>query len=167
MKNFEKKEILTNTLLVKSRDVLSKKNIDGYLKYLLKNKYEGKCNNNGYIYPDSLDIVQRSIGKIVSIDRISYIKYEVTYEIKSIIPCVGDVFKCIINSNTRMGVVGFLDYKDNTEIDKSPLLFIVPKEFLDENKNYKIGDTLEVKILDIRIKFMSDQMIVIAEEFNK
>ena len=167
MKNFGKKEILTNTLLVKSKDILSKKNINGYLKYLLKKKYEGKCNNNGYIYPDSLDIIQRSIGKIATIDRQSYIKYKVTYEIKSIIPCVGDVFKCVINSNTRMGVVGFLDHEDNTEIEKSPLLFIIPKEFLDETKNYKIGDKMEVKILDIRIKFMSDQIQIIAEEFNK
>ena len=93
MNNLEKKEILTNTLLVKSKDILPRKNINGYLKYLLKNKYEGKCNNNGYIYPGSLDIIQLSIGKIETIDRQSYIKYEVTYEIKSIIPCVGDVFK--------------------------------------------------------------------------
>ena len=35
------------------------------------------------------------------------------YEIKSIIPCVGDIFKCIINGNTKMGLIGYLDYNDN------------------------------------------------------
>ena len=86
MSDLEKKELLTNTLIVKSKDILSKKNIDGYLKYLLKSKYEGKCNNNGYIIPDSLNIIQRSIGTITTIDGKSHVKYEITYEIKNIIP---------------------------------------------------------------------------------
>ena len=164
MSDLEKKELLTNTLLVKSKDILSKKNIDGYLKYLLKSKYEGKCNNNGYIIPDSLNIIQRSIGTITTIDSESHIKYEITYEIKSIIPCVGDVFKCVVNSYTKMGIVGFLDYKNNEEIEKSPILFIVPKEFLDSSRDYKNGDKIDVKVLDIRIKFMSDQIQIISEE---
>ena len=163
MSNFEKKQLITNTLLVESKDILSKKNIDGYLKYILKKKYEPKCNNNGYIIPDSLELIQRSIGKIVSIDNKNYTKYEVTYKIKSIIPCVGDLFDCIISSNTKMGIIGYLEF-NNTTIETSPLLFIVPKEFLNETKKYEVGNKMNVKVLDIRIKFMSDQMQIIAEE---
>ena len=165
MSSFEKKQLLTNSLLVESKNLLNKKNIDSYLKYILKKKYEGKCNNNGYIIPESLNIIQRSVGKITTVVGKSYIKYEITYEIKTIIPCVGDVFKCIINSNTKMGLIGYLDYNDNKEIEKSPILFIIPREFLDEKKNYKVDSKIDAKVLDVRIKFMSDQIQIIAEEF--
>ena len=63
MSNFEKKQLITNTLLVESKDILSKKNIHGYLKYILKKKYESKCNNNRYIIPDRLKLIKRSKSK--------------------------------------------------------------------------------------------------------
>ena len=64
-----------------------------------------------------------------------------------------------------MGLIGYLDYNDNKEIEKSPILFIIPREFLDEKKNYKVDSKIDAKVLDIRIKFMSDQIQIIAEEF--
>jgi len=161
-----KVELLSGTLLVKYKDIVSKKNVDNYLKYLLKNKYEGKCHNNGYIIVNSLELIQRSIGNIRTIDSESYVSYEINYKIKSIVPCIGDIFECVINSITKMGIIGYLNYGDNTEIEVSPLLFIIPREYIDEETKYGKNDTIKVEVLDTRIKFMSNQIQIIGKKVD-
>lgn len=163
----EKEQIISNTVSIQTKSIFRSKNIDSYLKYYLKKKYEGKCYQNGYIIPDSLEMIQRSVGRIKTIDRQNYTNFEVTYKIKSIIPSNEDIFMCIINSVTKMGIVAYLDYKEKKESDiqESPLLFIIPKEYFEEEQMEKmeIGDKIKVKVLDTRIKFMAKQIQIIGE----
>ena len=66
-----------------------------------------------------------------------------------------------------MGIVAYLDYKEKKESDiqESPLLFIIPKEYFEEEQmeKMKIGDKIKVKVLDTRIKFMAKQIQIIGE----
>ena len=66
-----------------------------------------------------------------------------------------------------MGGVSYLNYKggEDFEIKDSPLLFIIPKEYFDEEKikTLKVQDKINVKVLDTRIKFMSKQIQIIGE----
>tara|TARA_Y100000022_G_scaffold26228_1_gene19860 strand:- start:757 stop:1245 length:489 start_codon:yes stop_codon:yes gene_type:complete len=156
----EKEQIISDTILIKSSNI--KNNIDGYIQYYMKNKYEDKCYENGYIIPNSLEIVNRSYGKLTMIDDISYLKYEITYKVKSIIPTVGDIYTCTVDNLTKMGALGYLDY-NSCILETSPIIFIIPNESLKDNDNISIGDKLRVKILDIRIKFMKKQIQVVAE----
>ena len=151
----EKEQIISDTILIKSSNI--KNNIDGYIQYYMKNKYEDKCYENGYIIPNSLEIVNRSHGKLTMIDNISYLKFEITYKVKSIIPTVSDIYTCTIENLTKMGALGYLDYNSCT-LETSPIIFIIPNESLKDNKNISIGDKVRVKILDIRIKFMKKQI---------
>ena len=92
---------------------------------------------------------------------------DIIYKNKSIIPTKDDVFECIIDSITRMGVIAYLDYKESEDssIKESPLLFIVPKDFLPEGKidQLKKNDTIKIKVLDTRIKFMAEQIQIVGE----
>tara|TARA_B100001093_G_C26809747_1_gene1007059 strand:+ start:296 stop:790 length:495 start_codon:yes stop_codon:yes gene_type:complete len=159
----EKEQLFSDTILIQAKNL--KNNIDNYINYYLKNKFEGKCYNNSYIIKDSINIVNRSFGRLSTINNEGYIKYEVTYKVNSITPGINEKYDCKISSITKMGVVGYLDYGDNSNIEDSPLLFIIPKTYFeDENtSSLKVGDILRVELLDIRTKFMKKQIQVIGK----
>ncbi len=163
----EKEQLVSDTILIPARQICKNKKIDGYLLHHLKKEYERKCHNNGYVLPDSIEIVQRSVGKIETINNESFIKYNINYKNKSIIPTKDDIFECIIDSITKMGVIAYLDYKETDEstIKESPLLFIIPKEFLPEGKIDQLqkNSKINVKVMDTRIKFLSEQIQIIGE----
>ena len=160
----EKEQLFNDTLHIETTDLFKRKNIDSYLKYRLQEKIEGKCYKNGYIVPNSLEIVQRSVGKIIGINSTNNIEYNITYKTKSIIPSVGDIFECVISSITKMGIVAYLDYND-CKIEQSPLLFIVPKEYFEELDVDKLKkeDIINIEVLDTRIKFMTKQIQVVGK----
>lgn len=158
-----KDQLFSETLVIKSSDLLKSKNIDGFLHNTLK-KNENKCNNNGYVIEDTTKIIQRSIGKISSINNQNFIQFSVNYQVKLILPNKDDIFECIVDNITHMGIVAYLDYKDKT-IKDSPVLFIIPKQFVDDEiiKDISINSKIKAKVLDTRIKFKSEQIQVIAE----
>lgn len=161
---YEKTQMFSETIVIKSHDLLKSKNIDGYILNHLK-KNENKCHNNGYIIPDTTEIIQRSIGKISSINNQNFIQFNVNYKCNLIIPAPDDLFKCKVENITHMGVVAYLEYKDVKSIKDSPILFIVPKQFIDEKMIEDINkdDIITIKVLDTRIKFQSTQIQVIGE----
>lgn len=157
-------QILSETIQIKSSDIFKTRNIDGIISHKLK-KYEDKCTKNGYIVKDSIEIVNRSVGKIINIDNKSLIEYKINYKIKTISPNKGCIYDCIINNITKMGLICFVEFGDQKELKTSPLLIIVPKEYCDIEK-VKEGSKIKVEIMDKRIKYMGTQIQLIGKITN-
>ena len=162
--DYEITQMFSETIVIKSNELLRTKNIDGYVLNHLK-KNENKCHNNGYIIPDSTKLVQRSIGKISSINNQNFIEYNVNYQCKIIIPATDDIFNGKVDNITHMGIVAYLDYKSTESIKESPILFIIPKQFVEDKliETLNKGDEIKIKVIDTRIKFQSNQIQVIGE----
>ena len=64
-----------------------------------------------------------------------------------------------------MGIVAYLDYKSTESIKESPILFIIPKQFVEDKliETLNKGDEIKIKVIDTRIKFQSNQIQVIGE----
>ena len=157
-------QILSETIQIKSSDIFKTRNIDGIISHKLK-KYEGKCTKNGYIVKDSIEIVNRSVGKIINIDNKSLIEYKINYKIKTISPNKGCIYDCIINNITKMGLICFVEFGDQKELKTSPLLVIVPKEYCDIEK-VKEGSRITVETMDTRLKYMGTQSQLIGKITN-
>jgi len=155
------KQILTTSVQIKSSDIYRTKNIDGLILHKLKN-YEGKCFKHGYIIKDKTELISRSVGRIRNIDSKSYIEYKISYKIESILPAVGSIYKCIIGTITKMGLICYIEYEDKKEIKSSPILIIIPKEFCDIEK-LKEGQKIKVEALDTRIKYMEKQIQLVGK----
>lgn len=156
-----KKLILTKTIQIKSSDIFKTRNIDGLLLHNLK-KYEGRCCSNGYIIPDSTELIHRSVGKIRNIDNKSLIEYKINYKIETILPSIGDVYDCIVGNITKMGLICYIEFGDTSDIKSSPLILIIPNEKCDVDK-VKEGSRIRVETLDKRIKHMGKQIQVVGE----
>ena len=162
--NIYTEQILNRTIQIKAKDIFNTKNIDGIITHKLK-KVEGKCTKSGYIQEDSTQIIQRSIGKLCNINRESYIEYKINYKIKSILPKIGDNYECIIGGITKMGLICYMELPNTTNIENSPLLIIIPKEYCEIEK-YKNGDKINILAIDLRIKFMATQIQLIGKIVN-
>ena len=172
MDSIVNEQLLTTTIHISTRGLSKTKNIDGLIKYELKQKLEGICSKEGYILKDSIFIVQRSIGKVITINSESNIQYEITYKMKSIYPSKGDIYHCIIDSISKMGLIAYLDFNDKEEEEEeatlktSPLLIIIPNEYLQLDKSiedYEIKNKIKISVLDSRIKYQAAQIQVIGK----
>ena len=67
-------------------------NIEQFILNILKNEFEGKCSNEGYIQKNSINIVQHSIG-IVNEDHIIY---DATFEAAVCFPVEEQIITCRI-----------------------------------------------------------------------
>jgi hypothetical protein len=165
--NYLKEQLLTDSILIPSSNITKTKNIEGFIEDYISNIYENKCESNSFIAKDTTQLINRSIGVIRTINKKNYIEYKVTFKFKSISPSIGDIFKTKINSVTKMGIISYLKMDDQMNIETSPIIFIIPNEYINEEKNYSINQDLKVKVLNIRSKFKGKQMQIVCEIHNE
>ena len=172
MNYYENEQMLTTTIHIPIQKITKSRNIDGLITHHLKELFEGLCGKEGYIIKNSIFVVQRSIGKIITINSKSNVQYDVTYKLRTINPSKDDEYECIINSISKMGIIGYLNYNldddDEKEINikNSPLLIIIPLDYIKEGKtinDYDINDKIIVSVLDFRIKYKAEQIQVVAK----
>jgi len=155
-----KEQLLTTTCQLDSRDISKTKNIDGLLKHKLKKEYENVCNKHGYVLKDSLQIKSRSIGKLVNHSE-SKIEYQITIKTNVIYPCEKDIFTCKIDNITKMGAIGCLT--GSYTIEDSPIIFIIPTEYINDIDNLLVKSQVTVEVLQSRIKYKAKQIQVVGK----
>lgn len=164
MSSYQKEILFTTSIQLNSSECSRCKNIDGLIKYKLKKDHEKLCNKHGYVLENTLKVVNRSIGKVVTHDNVSMIEYNITMKLNVIYPCEKDIFTVKIDNITKMGVIGYLDDSNNKyNIENSPILFIVPTEYIEDIESLKIGMKIEVEVLQSRIKYKSKQIQVVGK----
>ena len=159
------KQTIVTSLHVNPSQVTS--NINGTLDRILSKKVEGFCNENGYILKNSTHILNRSLGKILSLNNRSKIIYNITFSADVISPKEGDAFEVVIDSVNKMGAIAFVKYDEITTLQESPLIIILPNEYFNDS-TYQLNDMnkghkMKIEIVAVRIKFMSEQIHVVAK----
>jgi DNA-directed RNA polymerase subunit E'/Rpb7 len=163
MSNYISSQLLTTSINVEIKNIQG--DINQILYKLLKKKYEGVCNKDGYVENDSLQIINRSIGEVKTINNTSYIVYNITYKANIYSPVKETKLDISVNSITKMGIVGYLKDKEEDTIESSPFIVIVPREYFNEEDidDISVNDKLKVEIIDSRIKYMSKNIQIVAK----
>ena len=160
-------EYISTQLLTRSINLHSNKLKGDVNELLLKElkKYEGYCNKDGYIQQDSVELINRSMGEIKTINGVSYIVYQVTYKANILSPAEGMKLKIQIDNKTKMGILGYIQLNEQDTMKDSPFIVIVPKEYFKEQDfdKYKTNDSLYVSILAYRITYQSTNIQVVAK----
>jgi len=171
MSDISKQELKTTTIQIHAKDIYKTKDINGLIKFHLKKQMENVCGKYGYVLENSISIVKRSIGKIVTHNGLSNIEYNITYKMDSILPCKGDIYDAVVDSVTKMGLISYLkldsqklDSQKLDSVKESPLLIIVPQMYLDkELDSYSKGQNIKVEVLDKRVKYRAKQIQVVGK----
>jgi len=158
-------QLLQTVLVLDPRDITN--DIDNLVKNKLKDNIEGKCHEDGYIIRDSVRIIKRNIGSIVTDNGKSVIKYPISYRAQLIYPTEGDEITMYISNINKMGVVGYIKLNEGDKSEESPLIIMIPKEYFEgSSKNIHdltIGQRLVVNVVGSRIKYHSENIQVIAK----
>jgi len=164
--SYEKEQLITTSIQIDSKDVYKTKNIDGLIKFKIKNEFENICSKNGYVVKDSVSIIKRSIGKTTIHNNQSKIEYDITIKMKLISPCQGEIYTTIIDSITKMGIISYMNMKDDSlnNVNDSPVLFIIPKEYIsDDISSYSVKQKIDIEVVQKRIKYRSKQIQVVGK----
>jgi len=156
-------QLLTTTINIEPNQI--KGDINKLILHTIQRKYEGVCNKDGYIENGSIELINRSIGEVTIIDNNSYITYRITYKAIVISPSEGLTIKCIISSSNKMGLIGYVQKNDSDTIEDSPFIIIVPTDYINSSdmSTFNIGDSLDVSIVNFRIRYLATQIQIVAK----
>ena len=92
-----------------------------------KRKHEGVCNKDGFIKQGSLQIRNRSMGEIKTINSQSYIVYQITYKATVLSPVKDIQMEVFIESMSKICIIAYIKFTDQDTI-KDVLIVTVPRQ---------------------------------------
>ena len=161
MKDIIRKCVKTKEIHINPNDIRS--TIGNAIDTKVKKDIEGMCCEDGYVIKDSIQIIERSMGKIMNVNNQSKIMYNIKYTSSIISPAKGVKLDCYINSVTKMGAVAYIKYDKITEFKDSPFLIIIPKTYSPEAEELELNKKYKVEVMGTRLIYKSNQIHVVAK----
>lgn len=147
--------IMSKTIMLPFR--VYDKNIYTTLLKHIKIKLEGYCLKEGYVKPDSVEIIEYSPGSIMG----ENVKFQVSLQCMVCHPVEGMVIDCSVKNVTKAGIRAEI-----SKYEKSPLVIFVARDHHYDNvefNNIKEDDIIQVKIIGMRFELNDTYVSVIAE----
>jgi len=157
--------LFTKTSINKSISVEAKhinNKLDDYILKKIKDNYEGRCLKYGYIKTNSIHIIKRSIGNVLTSHFNGSVLYNINFSADICNPLEGAIIEVQVKNKNKMGVLaGIIDD------DSSPLNILLarqhhmnhlPNEFM----NLNINDTISVKVIGKRFEYGDNQISIIG-----
>jgi DNA-directed RNA polymerase subunit E'/Rpb7 len=136
-------------------------------------KVESKCYSNGYILKNSVDLINKSLGKFINVDTNNYVSYNVKFKAKIFKPSIDDVIECYIDNINKLGIIAYIKYKDiiddyteNNGLDKSPLIIIIPNETIKDVEKYNITQKIKITVKAVRFKFNTNKIQLVGNIYE-
>jgi DNA-directed RNA polymerase subunit E'/Rpb7 len=148
--------------IVKKKIIVNPKhmgNIDNYIESYLKTNYEGKCIAEGYVKPETIKIVRRSIGAITGSRFSGDVTYMIEYSAEICNPVIGNVIECKVKNINKLGLL----------CNNGPITVIVGKKFhdnLEDINKIKEGDSINVEIIAKKIQLNKEEIQVVGKIFS-
>jgi DNA-directed RNA polymerase subunit E'/Rpb7 len=131
--------------------------IDTVILDKIKKNIGNKCSKEGYIDKDSIEIVERSIGKINTSHFSGNIEYNIKIKANTCNPLEGDVIRCKVLGKNKIGIL----------CKNEPLLIALSKVHHEDNlsifENIQINDTIDVKVICSKFEYNDTEIHVIGK----
>lgn len=120
--------------------------LDALLLKQLREKLEGRCSQHGYVVPDSITLLSRSMGTIENGRFTGNIVFHVQAQGRVYNPSNGTVVSGVVELKNKMGL--YVIYKDAIKIQIPRELHIGDEEF----DNIEKGDEIQIEIRKSRFQ---------------
>jgi DNA-directed RNA polymerase subunit E'/Rpb7 len=134
------------------------KNVQASILAQLKLNFEGRCSAEGYIQPNSITVVNYSLG------RTNYIRggvdYDVQFQADVCMPHPGQRFKAPVKVRSKIGI----------HAETPPVKVLIPRDIHIGNEEFedvKIGEDIEFEVIGSQFKQQDDTIIVVARLLSK
>ena len=136
-------------------------NITEILSTKLKNELEGKCINDGYIKPNSIKIISKSMGRALVPFFNGDISYTVKYIAEVCNPVQDNIIKATVSNINKMGILAH----GGENLENSPLNILLAVQHHQENENFsklQEKDIIYIKVLGKRFEYGDSQISIIG-----
>ena len=134
------------------------RNIKPNLEKKISNEISGKCIDEGYIKPNSVNVSNYSSGNING----EYVEYHTTFECMICLPVEGMLIECTCKSVTKAGIhAEVIDDQGNI-----PLTIFIARDHHHLNErlgNIKENDMISVRVIGIRFELNDQYICAIAK----
>lgn len=152
---FERRQ-LTKSVHIQSKFL--QKNIQSSLLSQLRMMYEGKCISEGFIQPNSVTILNYTVG------RTNYIRggidYNVTFQADVCMPHAGQRFKAPVKLRSKIGI----------HAKTPPIEVLIPRDLHLGNEEFdavKLDEEIEFEVVGSQYKQDDDTIIVVGKLLTK
>ena len=154
--DYYQKIIIERNIIIDSKFI--NKNLNDNILTVLKNDIEEKCIGEGYIQKDSVEILQRSIGTILTNSFKANVSYHINASVNVCNPPKNSILKTKVVGMNKSGIFCVSE----------PLNILVIKNLMKENEfdNINIGDTISVRVKDKKFNLYDKVIKIIAEIVN-
>ena len=139
----------------------------GYINKLvverIKNNIEGRCIGEGYVIPDTVNLVERSTISFPHESLQLHYSMNVRYEYMLCNPNPGVILQCVVVTKNKIGILGKLND------EKSPLVILIPLDLCDTPEKMsivnqsKVGDIVNIEVIGKKFEQNDKKITVIAE----
>jgi DNA-directed RNA polymerase subunit E'/Rpb7 len=150
--------------ILKKRIVVDPKylneNIDNYIEEYLKSKIEGTCIDEGYIKPETIKILKKSVGMLMGSRFTGDITYEIAYTADICNPIVGNIIECKVRFINKLGIMAY----------NGPINVVISKQFHinDEDLNkININDVIKVEVIAKKFSLNDKEIKIVAKLWNQ
>jgi len=153
------KSVLTTKVLLPIVDV--GKSIKQNLEKVIVSKVEGRCIVEGFVKPDSVNILTYSAGKVAN----GFVEFHITYECMICHPVDGILIECYCKTITKAGIHAEV-------VDKSKNIPIVAFIARDHHINHHLFDKvvenskLVVRVIGVRFELNDTNICIIGSLKN-
>lgn len=158
-KDIYSKAMITYNISLSITEVGS--NIKQLLEEKAKNILEGKCNKDGYIKPDSIQLISYSSGKIIEGSKILF---ETVLELLIAHPVEGMLIKCVATNITKAGIKAEI-----ADLDHTPVIIFISRDHFHDNDYFNSineNDNITIRVIGQRYE-LNDSFIAIIGELVK
>ncbi len=152
---FERRQ-LTKSVHIQSKFL--QKNIQSSLLSQLRMMYEGKCISEGFIQPNSVTILNYTVG------RTNYIRggidYNVTFQADVCMPHAGQRFKAPVKLRSKIGI----------HAKTPPIEVLIPRDLHLGNEEFdavKLDEEIEFEVVGSQYKQDDDTIVVVGKLLTK
>ena len=131
-------------------------NLKNTLLKIIEEDISGKCIAEGFIKPNSIEIISYSNGELKS----DYVLFQVVIECLACNPVEGQNINCIAKNITKAGIRAELDD------DANPLVIFIARDHNYSNKQFSMvteGSEITVRVIGQRFELNDKQISVIAD----
>ena len=131
----------------------------------LKQKVEGICISDGYVRPESVEIVARSMGCMENHDFDSNITFAVSYNCKICNPKQGQILECQVAIADDTNIVCYVGDEETSPVE----LYLFKENHLGDTifSGLRIGDKLKVSIIETVVQFGKPKVLATAQFLSR
>lgn len=155
-------DIYINNVLKKRMCIKAKylnEDIDEYILKYLKSNNEGKCITEGYVKPDSIKVIKKSVGKMIGSRFTGDATYDIIYTADVCNPVSGNIINCKVKFINKIGILG----------TNGPIIITVPKQ-LHKGTDFdmiSIGDIIKIEVIAKKFALNQNEIKIVAKIWNE